>query len=353
MSVAIMGLIFERQILPSSVKFVAVKMAEHANPEGKSIYPSIQRVAAECGLSRSTVRRAIRELIADGILELVEPGGAGSGSVNIYRLCIEHIKSLPVAYTQASDDGKRKHINSIYDSQDIKGVTMNPLPQNKGVTDDAKGVTDDQEGGHHEPQTVIEPSGTKNPKPQRGFPSEFTDFVDCWQWGELEDRTLAESEWDRLTVSDRKAALAHLPRFRQLHKKARPWSARKYLQSRCWQNRPAEAPTDRAPLPARSRVWYAYLFSVLDDRPDRDAGLRTMISAAANQGSGWACPADELPSEADQEKLIKIAVDGDAVKAWRTYLWKRGYTGFANDGAQWIWVPTEYPPADDHDGETP
>ena len=48
--------------LSSSAKAVLIIVCQHANDDGSSAYPSVATMAQETGLSRSTVKRALREL---------------------------------------------------------------------------------------------------------------------------------------------------------------------------------------------------------------------------------------------------------------------------------------------------
>ena len=68
MSVRIMSMVFENQILSSTQKLVMLALADHANDEGKSVYPSQSTVSRKTGLARGTVNRHIQELINDGYL---------------------------------------------------------------------------------------------------------------------------------------------------------------------------------------------------------------------------------------------------------------------------------------------
>lgn len=54
--------------LPPVQKLVLLKMADCANDEGGNAFPSVARVAAECGVSDRTVQRTLRELEAAGYI---------------------------------------------------------------------------------------------------------------------------------------------------------------------------------------------------------------------------------------------------------------------------------------------
>lgn len=68
MSVKIMSMVFENQELSSTQKLVMLALADHANDEGKSIYPSQSTLSRKTGLARGTVNKHIKDLIENGYL---------------------------------------------------------------------------------------------------------------------------------------------------------------------------------------------------------------------------------------------------------------------------------------------
>lgn len=77
-----------RQHLPSTHKLVLLALAFVADVDG-TCSPSITSLAALCSVSTRTVRRALRDLEADGLLK-AEPRLRPDGSTtsNQYRLCV-------------------------------------------------------------------------------------------------------------------------------------------------------------------------------------------------------------------------------------------------------------------------
>ncbi len=83
---------------------VLLKIADNCDDAGTNAWPSIARLARYCRCSRSTVKRAIRELVELGELEIVQSGGGrepGSryGS-NLYRVVIEVVQPEPPRSTR-------------------------------------------------------------------------------------------------------------------------------------------------------------------------------------------------------------------------------------------------------------
>ena len=68
MSVRLMSLVFENQVLSPTEKLVMLALADHANDEGKSIYPSQSRLSRKTGLARGTVNRHIASLMERGYI---------------------------------------------------------------------------------------------------------------------------------------------------------------------------------------------------------------------------------------------------------------------------------------------
>lgn len=57
-----------------AMKAVLIGIANHANPKGEA-WPSIERLCLYSGYSESTVRRAIKSLVDEGLLEVIEREG--------------------------------------------------------------------------------------------------------------------------------------------------------------------------------------------------------------------------------------------------------------------------------------
>ena len=78
--------IYEDQELSHRAKAVYIYLKNHANKEG-TCWPGINTIAAGLNLSRSTVKRAINDLVKAG---LVEKSGRwrenGSLTSNLYRI---------------------------------------------------------------------------------------------------------------------------------------------------------------------------------------------------------------------------------------------------------------------------
>jgi len=67
MSVKIMGMVWDTK-LESNKKFVLLAYADHANHEGKSIFPAVETIAQKTGYHERSVQRLTRELENEGYL---------------------------------------------------------------------------------------------------------------------------------------------------------------------------------------------------------------------------------------------------------------------------------------------
>lgn len=91
MSVRIMGQVWEKD-LPFNKAWVLMAMADHADHEGKNVFPSLALIAWKTGYALSSVKRIVADLRDDGILL---PYGHTPGGVVIYRIQMEHLPEKP------------------------------------------------------------------------------------------------------------------------------------------------------------------------------------------------------------------------------------------------------------------
>ena len=87
MSISLMKEVWSSS-LPLLDKAVALAMADHANDDGLSIYPSQDKLARKVGCNDRSVRRAIRRLKAMGILVEI---GETKWQTKEYRMIAENL----------------------------------------------------------------------------------------------------------------------------------------------------------------------------------------------------------------------------------------------------------------------
>ena len=91
-----MSLVWDTAAVGGSELLVLLAMADYANDDGTSIYPSVKSLAKRARLSEDQTRRIIHKLIADGVVELVEQGGwnGNRNKSNEYRIILDSAGKL-------------------------------------------------------------------------------------------------------------------------------------------------------------------------------------------------------------------------------------------------------------------
>ncbi|WP_160147917.1 helix-turn-helix domain-containing protein [Trinickia soli] len=88
MSHKVSELVWKRFDQSGSTKLVMLHLADHCDDTGGKLYPSIQTVARDCGMSVKQARRIVHALIKAGYLEVVSQV---PGKVRHYRLRIDRL----------------------------------------------------------------------------------------------------------------------------------------------------------------------------------------------------------------------------------------------------------------------
>ena len=72
--------------LRTTPKLVLLALSDHADDDGKSAYPSVDRLAWKCGLNRRTVQRTLRELEAAELIVPVAHAAGGRGKATEFHI---------------------------------------------------------------------------------------------------------------------------------------------------------------------------------------------------------------------------------------------------------------------------
>lgn len=80
-----------RAEFPAMDKIVLLRLADFADAQGGNVYPSVGRVARECGVSERHVQGVLRKLTAADIITLVRAGG-GRNRPAEYRINLDAVK---------------------------------------------------------------------------------------------------------------------------------------------------------------------------------------------------------------------------------------------------------------------
>lgn len=119
MSIKAISLVFRALLPNSSSKVVLLRLADFADSDGGSIFPSVPRIARDTQLSSSTVRRCIKLLVRIGVLErLPKPEGKRS---NHYFMNFRVLGQLSRTSDEALVQDRREP-----SSGQAEGVTVTP-----------------------------------------------------------------------------------------------------------------------------------------------------------------------------------------------------------------------------------
>lgn len=105
MSVRLMALVFDTEGLSSTQKLVMLSLADHANEEGRSIYPSVKRICDKTSLRERVVRRTLSELRdTDGLNLIRITGQSTMNHPNEYAINIKALRKMATV-TMPDDSG--------------------------------------------------------------------------------------------------------------------------------------------------------------------------------------------------------------------------------------------------------
>jgi len=129
MSVKVSALCW-RVRLPSTAKFVLIRLADYANDAGKRIFPAISTVAEECGMSHRSVQNAFKALSDIGVLVLERASKGGRGHTSVYSLDLARIADLAVSGHGGPVSGQANGLDHSVNPAPAAGfeTTENPAP---------------------------------------------------------------------------------------------------------------------------------------------------------------------------------------------------------------------------------
>jgi hypothetical protein len=101
MSVKVTALIWKMPLLLPE-KLVLLRMADYADHDGGSIFPSVATVSRDCGISDRAVQLILRKFVGDGLLTIVGNETGGRGKTRHYAIDLDRAAEL------AGPDGEAK-----------------------------------------------------------------------------------------------------------------------------------------------------------------------------------------------------------------------------------------------------
>jgi hypothetical protein len=158
MAIEVMAMVFRARLGSPTRKAVALKLADHANEDGESIFPSVRRIAVESEISERTVIRTLNDLKAMKLLLLVEEGGKGPGSTNKYRMDLDMLRRL----VPSKKADKMSPLEAKADAP--KGDTVTPSKGDNGAEKGDTVSPEPPDSNREEQPPVRAPSASLLPK---------------------------------------------------------------------------------------------------------------------------------------------------------------------------------------------
>jgi len=148
MSLKVSKLVRSRIIGSAPLKAVLLCMADRVDDDGGRFFKSRATIEGETELGRSTVKRALEQLVDMGLIECIGTRRCKNGRVNVYRLILSKIAALPEWKSGDEDD----------DDLSTTGFTVDPVQAGPGSQRTPRGSTVDPDGVQAGPQYVLESS---------------------------------------------------------------------------------------------------------------------------------------------------------------------------------------------------
>lgn len=268
MSILLMSRIFRQPMGGPTRKALAVRLADFADDEGRGIWPSVDRLAAETELSVRTVQRLLADFVEEGLLVLVKKASGRPGEANRYDFDLARLFAAPAA----KESGP---------APETTGDTMSPVATGgTGVTVTETGDTDDVDGCHGVTRTVIEPPVNHQERESAGAGSDgvenetrsaqraFKRWYPTWPTYVDDSEPKAFGAWMKLSADERSAAVENTVSYIDTVKaNGRKYvcSAQVYLAEKRWEKLPKSQAEHKPPQLANaySRAWMGQHFAGL------------------------------------------------------------------------------------------
>lgn len=109
MSVKIMGQLWDLQLAHREL-LLLLAITDHADHDGRNMFPSIDLLAYKTGYSRSTVKRVLHALVERGVLERQERPGKSS----LYNIRLDRIEKKPPREQPTRSKLNRVNLNRVH-----------------------------------------------------------------------------------------------------------------------------------------------------------------------------------------------------------------------------------------------
>lgn len=141
MSVKVMGLVWDYYPEGGGELLTALKLADHADHNGDRIWPGVQSLALLTRQSGRTVQRHLGAMLANGWLEIVEPGGHGPTDTTRYRIPVDRVPGGVLTRVTKRHPSVEKPVDNPVDNLAATNETRVTPETDKGDNGDKKGDT--------------------------------------------------------------------------------------------------------------------------------------------------------------------------------------------------------------------
>jgi len=124
--------------LDGTAKLVLLRLCDFADDDGSRVFPTVKRVAADCGISERTTQDALRRLESAGVLVLVREADAGARKPREYRIDVPTLASLSAP--DSSDEGCEICTgakSALVQKTTVRGAKSAPKPTIEPIKDPA------------------------------------------------------------------------------------------------------------------------------------------------------------------------------------------------------------------------
>lgn len=152
MSIHLMSLVWEVNFATPTQKLVMLRLADYADDDGNSVFPSIDRLARQVGASKRQTQYAVRALEGVGLMICLHKGGSGPKDTNRWQMDVDLL--LKLAFQEVELNGSHDALEVV----ESKGANIAPyiLRRVQSAALRVQSATD--KGATHCTQPFIDPS---------------------------------------------------------------------------------------------------------------------------------------------------------------------------------------------------
>lgn len=157
MSIRLMTLMWDVQFPTQSQLLIALKLADYANDQGGSIFPSRNTIAELTQTSESTVKNVLRAFRECGLLLVAKEGGHGPKSTTQYEINLRLLSALVIGDCKLNGSSENLEVeftNKGAEFDPLKGGEFDPLALVRGQSDLLRGQPGHAKGSAGYPQST-------------------------------------------------------------------------------------------------------------------------------------------------------------------------------------------------------